>query len=601
MQLTQVEVESLFGFRKFKLDVGRLTVLTGPNNGGKTSLLRAIKFALDAFHGASGQDSEPNARNFHHIAPVQSPFSSAIENLSLHNFQSLRYGQNANGRAAVSLSFTSAFGAIRLTAACENGYSDVVLRVTVDGQLVQSWDTNGELLRKLHELDSELIFSPASVIGDESIQSWDNLRNSIRNGQADRVWKNRIHWMVDGSDPDSFQRVAEIMRDYFADVRVRSPGRSRTRDHVEINYVEGDATYDISLSGAGFRTAFACACYCVLSRAPILLFDEPDAHLHAALAKRLAQLFDDTSASKTIVLTTHSPDLIESLPLDSLVWIDRRPGEGEKCADKGNILVDLGAISHAEAMRVMGTDTLVYCEAGIDTRVFESLFERAGKADLLARIRFEPLSGFGDIEKLPSILKLLRDKHRISLKLCAIRDADYTSLTPELNVEEREGVMFIRLHCKELENLLLIDPECIHGAIVELAAKRQLYVSGDISVPSMQELTDKIDEFTNAPEVRESLQRQWISRYLKDERRGHSDPESIGTAIREFETRINDPAWRRKSVPGKQVLRAIRNWITDRCKVTLTSTSLFSRIKLSPEIDRLLEAIHRYVNATEQS
>jgi predicted ATP-binding protein involved in virulence len=48
MFLKKIVLNRFCGFTDFALDVTDFTVLVGPNNGGKTTVLRAVKFALDA-------------------------------------------------------------------------------------------------------------------------------------------------------------------------------------------------------------------------------------------------------------------------------------------------------------------------------------------------------------------------------------------------------------------------------------------------------------------------------------------------------------------------------------------------------------------------
>jgi predicted ATP-dependent endonuclease of OLD family len=51
--LKRVVLTNFGGFAQFSVDFDKFTVLVGPNNGGKTTLLRAIKFVHDAMHLAA--------------------------------------------------------------------------------------------------------------------------------------------------------------------------------------------------------------------------------------------------------------------------------------------------------------------------------------------------------------------------------------------------------------------------------------------------------------------------------------------------------------------------------------------------------------------
>jgi predicted ATPase len=60
MRLKQLKLHRFCGFSDFTLDFNDLTVLVGPNSGGKTTVLRAIRFATDAIRGCFGDRDEPN-------------------------------------------------------------------------------------------------------------------------------------------------------------------------------------------------------------------------------------------------------------------------------------------------------------------------------------------------------------------------------------------------------------------------------------------------------------------------------------------------------------------------------------------------------------
>ncbi len=42
MHLKQIKLKRFFGFKDFQLDLTEFTVLVGPNNGGKTTVLRTF-------------------------------------------------------------------------------------------------------------------------------------------------------------------------------------------------------------------------------------------------------------------------------------------------------------------------------------------------------------------------------------------------------------------------------------------------------------------------------------------------------------------------------------------------------------------------------
>ena len=59
----------------------------------------------------------------------------------------------------------------------------------------------------------------------------------------------------------------------------------------------------------------------------LLAFEEPELHIHPGMLAVLAELFVSESARKQILLTTHSPELLDYLPLESFLIVEKVEGE----------------------------------------------------------------------------------------------------------------------------------------------------------------------------------------------------------------------------------------------------------------------------------
>ncbi|HEX5272012.1 MAG TPA: AAA family ATPase, partial [Gemmataceae bacterium] len=107
MFLKKVILENFCGFpRQFQADFDQFTVLVGPNNGGKTTLLRAIKFVIDAFRLYFGDAHEPNLGQLVNNN-WQVELQSAANRLGVQDLHQFYYGRSRHGPAAVTLEFLS--------------------------------------------------------------------------------------------------------------------------------------------------------------------------------------------------------------------------------------------------------------------------------------------------------------------------------------------------------------------------------------------------------------------------------------------------------------------------------------------------------------
>lgn len=80
----------------------------------------------------------------------------------------------------------------------------------------------------------------------------------------------------------------------------------------------------LELIGVGYLQVIQIFAYLIYFRPKLLLVDEPDAHLHpTAQEKLVTTLASECLLSETqVIMTTHSPSVVRSLPSDSnVIWM----------------------------------------------------------------------------------------------------------------------------------------------------------------------------------------------------------------------------------------------------------------------------------------
>ncbi|HEX8349919.1 MAG TPA: AAA family ATPase [Hymenobacter sp.] len=60
---------------------------------------------------------------------------------------------------------------------------------------------------------------------------------------------------------------------------------------------------------------------------PLLVLEEPEANIHPGALAILAGIFDQASQRSQIILTTHSPDMLDQLPIESFRVVEKVEGE----------------------------------------------------------------------------------------------------------------------------------------------------------------------------------------------------------------------------------------------------------------------------------
>ena len=607
MQMVQIVLKNCFGFvNEFSATLDQFTVLVGPNNGGKTSVLRGIQFALDAFRTYFGEGPEPSFAKGKESHQWVLNIADQVRRLGIQDISLLSYGRNQNTPASVRLLFQDDVGLIELEVGNKSRLDALTLNLVINGEEISrgKWMADEArveaVLARLHRLRCAFVPPLGTISPSETTLSGPEMQNALAAGRYAETWRNQLHWQSEeGRSPEAFQRVARVVRENLGDVEVLLPRRTRQDNppKVVVEYREDGVEYDISAAGGGLRTLVTLAATMALSPAKILLLDEPDAHLHSSLQRRVARLLVEQSGTdRQVIISTHAPDMIDEVPIDSLRWVDRKNCASEACDETGKTLVRLGAISQSQAIQSLGSDVLLYFEDKPDKTALTSLLKRCGKHRLADRARPALLKGFGDTANLPGALRVLKALlPQMRVAVAAIRDADYTQTDPKCHVDDQKDVFLLTLPFKELENILLLSPQTVARAGKRAADARAAATNQPVESPTTEEVEQKIVEFTTASDVREAIQKQWEFRWLQD-RGGLTDPGQLKTAEKEFEARWSDLSWRRRCCPGKMVLGHLRRWLSDKpWKLSVGLGLLFECVEPDAELQAMFDRLDEYV------
>ena len=599
MLLKRVTLERFCGFERFTADLGEFTVLIGPNNGGKTTVLRAVKFVTDAVRTVFGNREQPNLevpRGKLHLAT-----EGIARPLGVIDLDQLYYKKNRQVSGKVTVEMQNDENTYRVAVECEGPRNNAILVMSSGDRAVESFseDEKAALVNNVYMFTAQFIPPPGTISASENTLTWNQLQNELAQGKFSETWRNQLDWDTEGKDPQRFQRVVIRVQQYLPDVNISYPKRSKLNNTVELIYSENGVAYDVSASGGGLRTLLTLATAIELSDARILLFDEPDSHLHSSVQRQAASLLHDAvSQGRQIIVATHAPDFIEECPVDCLVWVDKSLTEGRRCDEVGRALVDLGAITHTSAVQYLGADSVVYVEDSLDCKVLEQVLCKAGKRRLVDCTRFQKLGGYGDVDKLRGVLKVLKGLKRLDVRFAAILDADYTSDSAQPVANGVDGVLVLRLPCKELENLLLLQPETICEAVAMEIQRRDEHTAETVREPTLEVITSKIDELTEADDVRSKVEPQWLCSWSERKHLDLNDTGQLSGAQREFKSRWENPNWRRACCPGKIVMKRLRQWLQQSFNVSLGTLRIFDHYTASETLAQLFNRLEEHLRVT---
>src|SRR5262245_7855886 len=141
MLLQRVVLQHFFGFPEtYSAELGRFTTLVGPNNGGKTTILRAIQFATDTFRVYFGDRHEPNLDMMG--ANWQSKLSVVGPRLGIPDSEQFYYGRSRRREPKVRLTFQDEQGEVSLETTCLSGSNLIKIEVFLNNNQLQSKERN---------------------------------------------------------------------------------------------------------------------------------------------------------------------------------------------------------------------------------------------------------------------------------------------------------------------------------------------------------------------------------------------------------------------------------------------------------------------------
>ena len=603
--LKKIGLDHFCGFKTFVVDVEPFTVFIGPNNGGKTTLLRAVRFVLTAFRQAVADESGNLIPGKLQALGNQRGTASAIGPAAIPGVSLVHFMKDRGRDAAATLHMLVGDDDVTLGVKCLGAQESYVIHLHVNespfSQFYES-DQNAahEIARRLCSLSTEFVPPVGAISPSENELPWRDLQNQLASGRYSETWRNQLHWLSEHSEgPRTFLRVMDRVRGYLPDIEVQQPRRSKQASLVELMYREGNTEYDIAAGGGDMRTLITLASLLELSSASVLLFDEPDAHLHSAIQRQVSLMLQDAvDEDRHILVSSHAPDFIEEVPVESLRWIDRTMAEARVCDSLGLALLDLGAVSRVSAIREKDANVLLCVEGALDRRILEDLLRKVGLGHIADRARIEPLEGFGDAKHLPGVHAVLTKVQRLPLSIVAIRDADYTAPIPTGKAEQRGGVLFLRWPCKELENLILLSPETVIRAVEQINEVRQQSDDLALPVPTLQEIKMEIDRLSEVDGIRKIVETQWLCAYAEKTGTDLNKPGGLAEARRRYEKLWADPEWRRRCCPGKRILRQLCGWLHEKCGTRIAPSRLLSAYEPTEEVSKLLEKLRQFVDGT---
>ena len=575
--ITSVEFRNYKALAHFSLSLQDLNVLVGPNNCGKSTIIGAFRVLASGLRRARSQKPEQvivgdkvflgylipreqldiSTENIH--TDYMETETSVVFRLSNGNMLHIYFPE----RGSCTFVPEAKHRRIASATAFKAEFPITVAVVPVLGPLEHN----------------EPVVQPATV------------QRNLQTHLASRHFRNFWHYY-----PDGFPEFATLLANTWPGMEVEAPEQSG--ETVAMFCRENRITRELFWSGFGFQ--IWCQLLTHVSRATgatALVVDEPEVYLHPDVQRQLLGILRNLGPS--VIVATHSTEIMSEADPSEIVLIDKSARSGERLKDATGVqaaLEQIGSVQNITLARLAKSRRVLFVEGG-DFNLLTKFARVAGMPQLAssADIVSVAIEGFSGWERVKNIAWGINRTLGTSLLLAVVLDRDYYSEEEIKSVEQalEQHADLVHIHGrKELENYLLVP------SVIERAIKAALRSSDRIeaSAPTAAEIDEMLDEITRP--IKNEIVGQFIAKRCAFLRGTGEDPARITAETMErFDQLWMHLESRLAIVPGKEVLRRLRQRIQGEYTITLTNQRIvaaFRKDEIAPDLKDLLNKLEEF-------
>ena len=562
--ISSVRFDGYKAFRSFSLSLQRMNVLVGPNNSGKSTIIRAFRILEVALRQANAKKAEMiqiNDQNYMGYRISDRNFPVSLENVHTDYEESdARIRFRCNNGNSLELLFPSDGGCILVPNAQGK-------QCHTPGRFKSCFPISIQTVPELGPLEDE-----------EFLLNEGTIRRGLSTHRASRHFRN--YWRL---YPEGFDEFANMVSQTWPGMEIERPElMDIMSQRLTMFCRENRISREIYWSGFGFQ--IWCQILTHLSRgknATVLVIDEPEVYLHPDVQRQLVGILRDIGPD--IVIASHSTEIIgESDPYEILI-VDKKKNSASRLKDINQIQAALdiiGSVHNVKLTHLARTGRLLYIEGSNDGKILRRFARKLGLVELasgndITMIESEGFSSWKKIEASAwAFEKALQGQFRIG----AVFDRDYFSNEEIEVVLQKLSIRFPAVYIherKEIENYMLV-PEPLNRAIQKTIRERNRKMGiddpGDFDVA--QELTLISNEY-----------KSYIMSQLAGKRSDfiRKTGKDTSTVTREVLDSVEDK-WanletRLALVPGKIVLKRLREKLKAHFSINLTDIRIIDEFR----------------------
>jgi energy-coupling factor transporter ATP-binding protein EcfA2 len=293
------------------LDLTPLHALVGPNDSGKSTILRVARVLAEILHLAS-QPNKPGTVLNSGFEPDRSPrlfakmgsLSVTIEGKARAKWST---AIDLNGRRAAMTGMGDLFG-FQFDEDSVPGFMSEFLML---GPLLEG----ARMLR----LDPDSLRQESQLIPEsEPVTFYDDRGHQLAG----------IYDAIQNRGDDSFRNISEQVRGLFPTIKtIKLRNVNQNTKSLELELRDGTRVpAKFASEGLLYYLAFAAVQY--LAPSAVVLVEEPENGLHPVRIAQVMRIFREISKTTQVIIATHSPLVVNELSPDEVSVVTRTPEKG---------------------------------------------------------------------------------------------------------------------------------------------------------------------------------------------------------------------------------------------------------------------------------
>lgn len=398
--ITKITIDRFKSIQHAELNLGRVNVLVGANNSGKSSILQAIQFATSVAQTSQFNALVPKFKSNNELAtsvypdqliysPVQDPYTLATGGVL-----------KEDEAQAICVSFDD-----------DNGNTVRAAFRKGKNKNISANFRGKEIGSKLLSLENPFCMYVPGLAGvpfEEEIRPIGIVRRISAKGDSNTVFRNVLYQLSTG---ENWEYFVQDIQSIFTGIQISIEAKAESDGHINVKFrFSEDAEFlPIDLAGTGVLQAIQIAAYVNYFKPQLLLLDEPDSHLHPdnqrLLASMMLQLAERDET--TIIISTHSRHLMAALRDDAVFFLMKNGNVEASRFDHYIGLLELGAIDDYDRIKNGELRYAVLTEDGSPEgrRMLKNVIEASGFSDSEFKIfSYDGVSNIGQAKMFAQFL-----------------------------------------------------------------------------------------------------------------------------------------------------------------------------------------------------